>query len=134
MNWKLILPLTLIGALMGYATLYIHSMKGEQLLWLLAFLISALVLGFYTDRKLFLTGLLTGILQIALAMAIHISFVKIYFLHHEEIAALANQNAKSMSPVVVIMLLDIFKGLFMAAISGLFALVIGNGLHRSLNR
>lgn len=134
MNWKLILPLTLLGALTGYATLYIHSMKGEQLLWLLTFLISALILGFYTDHKLFLTGLLTGTLQMALATAVHLSFRQIYFLHHEEVAALAAQNARSLSPAVVILFLDMFKGLFMAVISGLFAIVIGNGVRRIINR
>lgn len=95
MNWIVIMLLSLFGIIMGVLSIKGFTQKIEPVLWLLFGIVAALVLSKNIEQKVFLHGLLVGVIwgtlngivqsvffetYLASNMAIKESFTKITFM------------------------------------------------------
>jgi len=72
MNWKLILQLSLFGLAMAFATVYVIPSSVEPFLWLPIFVLCAWLIAKRAPGKVFLHGLLLGIMNSIWITAAHV--------------------------------------------------------------
>ena len=112
---------------MGFATLYITSMRVEQILWLICFMAAAIAIRYYSEGKYFMQGLTVAILAWVLVTVIHMAFYPVYVAHHSEFRSLAGYKTLQQSRGVLVAM-DAAKAVIMCLVAGAFAWVIGRGM------
>lgn|SRR5690606_5864660 len=121
MNWKTILTLSLLGAIMGLLSVYGIS-KGyiEFALWMIIALISALTIERTTQKQLVTHGFIVGFLD-GLFHGIVVSiFATTYFMNRPEVLEQYSQMGEGIPlrlyPVIASVLTGIVYGLFIGLI------------------
>lgn len=132
-NWGAILMLSPGGLLMGYATLYRVPPVAEQLLWVPIFVANGLILMRLIKDRYFLHGFLLGIADILMVITIHIFMHSRFIATHPEVVRISG-NATGSDLYITIALTDFLKGLFIAFVSGFFALILSNGIRKASRR
>jgi len=125
MNWKLIIPLSFIGVLVGMAGVFVISARFEALLATPLFLGCGWVMGRYAARRHFLHGFITGIISTFWTTGVRVVMSAQYLQHHPKDATqYAKMAAESGGSVVQVMvLLGLVMSLFSGVMVGSFALV-----------
>lgn len=82
MNWKVILPLTSFGFLMGFASVFGFTQSMEPLLWLGIAFFSAYWIAKYETAKPFLHGFVAAVLMGILNSIIQSAFFDIYLANN----------------------------------------------------
>lgn len=125
LRWRLITLLSGFGLAMGIATVSWMPSSIELILWFLIFDVTAYVLVKRAGGRYFLHGLLVGLVNCFWITSFQIIFFPAYIANHPEEAALISTLPIADSPRLVVFLTDVFIGLGMALILGLFAAVAG---------
>ncbi|HLZ47076.1 MAG TPA: hypothetical protein VKR80_00320, partial [Candidatus Limnocylindria bacterium] len=78
MDWKLVLALSSLGALMGVATVFVIPANIEPAFWLVIFVACAVVIARRRSSKHFLHGLWVSVFNSVWITAFHIAFFDTY--------------------------------------------------------
>jgi hypothetical protein len=130
MRWLVILLLSLSGVAMGYLTLLPIGIRGEQLLWLVVFLVTSFAIFKFTEEKYFLHGFVLGIINCLWAVIIHICYYHTYLPNHPDIVRLNSRLDPGFSPYLALAFVEMTKSLFYAITSGIFAVIMSAGLKK----
>jgi thiamine transporter ThiT len=125
MNWKLIFALSLFGVVMALATTmgYIHEL--EMLLWLLIFILYAIIIVNNTTEKYFLHGLLISILNGVWIAVIHVLLFHTYKTHNPEVMANYKKMPHFAGSRAMILIYGPIIGAITGLVAGLFAFIAG---------
>jgi hypothetical protein len=125
MNWKLIFLLSLFGLAMGFATVFLIPTKIEPAFWLVIFLISAVLIAKRCASRLFLHGLLVGLVNSVWVTSAHVLFIERYLLSHAHEAAMLDSMTWPDSQQGEMALMGLGIGVISGVVLGLFAFVAG---------
>ncbi len=115
LNWKLLKKLSLLGVVMGIATVWGWVGNYEGLAWFLLAVICALVIGRKVRRQHFPHGLLAGAIASLIAQIFQVIFFPAYLANSLEHTADFNQLPIDFPPRLLLALL----APFIAAASGI---------------
>src|SRR5258706_9184085 len=82
MNGKLILLLSLFGLAMGIGTVFVIPSNVEPVLWLVIFVVCAILIARGAPRRGFVHGLLLRLANCGLGTRAHLLFFDAYIAHH----------------------------------------------------
>jgi hypothetical protein len=119
MNWKLILQLSLFGAAMGVATVFIVPPNVEPFCWLAIFLVCAATIAKRCTSRYFLHGLCVSLVNSVWITSTHIALFDTYVAGHAQEAAMAAQMG---SPRLMMLVTGPVVGLVSGIVLGLFSL------------
>ena len=94
MNWKLILYLSLFGLVMGIATVYWIPSNVEPFVWLVIFVISAILIARNCRRLPFVHGLLVSVANSVWITAAHVLLFDQYLANHPQEASMMQSMAR----------------------------------------
>ena len=117
MNWLLILLLSIFGAVMGFLSIKGYTGKLEPFLWLLFGIISALVLSKNVDSKVFIHGLLIGLLWGIFNAIIQSSFFDQYLMNNSNLQE-RFKDTGSIKPQYFVLIMGPLIGLITGALLG----------------
>jgi len=123
MNWKLIFQLSLFGLAMAFATVFFVPSNVEPLLWLPIFLVCAYLIARYAPGKVFLHGLLLGVVNSLWITAVHVLWFDPYLAHHPREAAMMQTMTMPFSPRLMMACVGPVIGVLSGIVIGLFALI-----------
>jgi hypothetical protein len=126
MNWKIVLLLSLFGVVVGFAGVYGLSGPGELVLWIIVFLIYAIVIGKRLESDFFVHALLAAILAGLWVGIIHAAFIKTYVAHNAQLRAGRSMMPKTAHPRLIMVMIGPFIGAVTGVVAGLMAAVAGN--------
>jgi hypothetical protein len=121
-NWKLVGTLSLFGAVMALATVWVVPAAIEPLLWLAIFAICAVVIARSRHDKLFLHGLCVSLLNSVWITAAHVAFADAYLARHPQEAAM---SAGMGSPRLMMVMTGPVIGLVSGVVLGGLTWVVG---------
>jgi hypothetical protein len=119
MNWILILTLSLVGLVMGVATLFGLGML-EPLLWLIIFIIYAWLIASRASEKYFLHGLLVSVFNGLWITAIHVTFFTTYVKNNPQ---MLQGTPSGINPRVMMIVMGPVVGALLGLVAGLFAFI-----------
>src|SRR5262249_40870496 len=122
-NWKLILQLSLFGLAMAFATVYVIPSSVEPFLWLPIFVLCAWLIAKRAPGKVFLHGLLLGIMNSIWITAAHVLLFDAYMAHHAREAAMMQSVQMPAAPRVMMLIIGPCVGVVSGIVIGLFAMV-----------
>ncbi|HEY0760692.1 MAG TPA: hypothetical protein VGD59_15700 [Acidisarcina sp.] len=125
MNWKLVFGLSLFGLAMGAGTVFVIPSRIEPVFWLVIFLISAVTIARNCGSRLFLHGLMVGIVNGVWVTAAHVLFFQQYLPGHQREMAAMQSSASGISLRVMTAVAGILIGVISGIILGVFALIAG---------
>jgi len=125
MNWKLIFQLSLFGLAMAFATVFVVPSNVEPLLWLPIFVFCAFAIARWAPGKVFLHGLMVGILNGIWITTVHVLLYDSYLAHHAKEAAMMQAAHMPVSPRVMMAIVGPCIGVVSGVVMGLFALLAG---------
>jgi lysylphosphatidylglycerol synthetase-like protein (DUF2156 family) len=125
MNWKIVLLLSLFGVVVGFAGVYGLSGPGELVLWIIVFLIYAIVIGKRLESDFFVHALMATILAGLWVGVIHAAFLGTYVAHNAELRAGRSMMPKSSHPRLMMVMVGPFIGAVTGVVAGLMAAVAG---------
>lgn len=123
LNWQLIILLSMIGIMMGFATVYWIPSGIELVIWFVLFDFCAYIIIKRSSGRYFLHGFLVGIFYSAWVTVIQIAFLTRYLASHPEEAAIMSTMPISDSPRLLMLLTGIVVGATTGFILGIFALL-----------
>lgn len=118
MKWPLIALLSLIGILMGAASLFGLTRGIELYLWIVIALITAVVVARTSNQKQFLHGFLSGTGMGIANGIMQALFLPLYLFHNPEAANQVNQNSFGFLPEVFIFLFSPVIGMMYGTVVG----------------
>jgi hypothetical protein len=119
MNWKLILALSLFGLAMAVGSLFGLGLA-EPILWLVIFIIYALVIAKRAPGKYFLHGFLVSVVNSVWITAIHAGFFSIYAKNNPQFV---QSTPPGMNPRLLMIIMGPFFGVLFGLVAGLFAFI-----------
>jgi hypothetical protein len=125
MDWKLILGLSLFGLAMAIGTVFVIPSNVEPVFWLAIFLVCAFLIARKRSDRLFLHGLLVGIVNSVWVTTAHIIFFSQYIANHPKEAAMMSSMPVPDSPRLMMACVGPIIGIISGAIIGLLAFVAG---------
>lgn len=134
MNWKLIVLLSLFGLAMSIATVFWISSGVEPFFWLAIFVVSAYVIAKKCATRHFLHGFLVSLANCVWITAMHIILYQTYLANHPEQAAMLANMPMPGSPRLMMLLTGPIIGIVSGLILGLFTLIAGKLVKRSIAR
>jgi len=120
MDWKLVLALSSLGALMGVATVFVIPANIEPAFWLVIFVACAVVIARRRSSKHFLHGLWVSVFNSVWITAFHIAFFDTYIASHPREAEM---SASMSSPRLMMLVTGPVVGLVSGCVLGLFAFI-----------
>jgi hypothetical protein len=123
MNWKLILLLSLFGLGMALGTVFVIPSNIEPGFWLLAFVVSAVLIARSGVPKPFWHGFLTSLANCVWVTSAHIIFVQTYIQNHPQEAAMMSKMPFPDSPRLMMLMTGPVVGVVTGLILGFFALL-----------
>lgn len=125
MNWKIVLLLSLFGIVVGFAGVYGLSGTGELIVWLVVFLIYAVIIGKRLKSDFFVHALLATILAGLWVGVIHAAFLETYVAHNAQLRAGRSMMPKTAHPRLIMVMMGPFIGAVTGVVAGLMAAVAG---------
>ena len=124
MNWRLIFMLSLLGLVMGVATVYFIPSNIEPLFWLACWIFWAYMIATRAGGRYFLHGIATGVASTVWIIAAHVALFQSYVTNHpQEMAAMQTMWLPT-HPRQAMTLNSIIIGVVAGAIVGLLAMLI----------
>ncbi len=133
MNWKVLLPLSGFGIAMGCLALFGLTKGVEPILWLLIYILSALVIAKRAGPKYFLHGFLLGVLNGIWVTLIHAYFFDTYILHNPEMLEQYQKIPQSINPRVMMFIIGPLIGAVTGVVAGLLAILAARIFRRNPN-
>lgn len=121
MSWKLVLSLTLLGAVVGMASVLGLSGVAAAIGWTLVAVICAGQIARRAPGRPFLHGFLTGVLGSALATLVQVALISIYLENQPDIAAELEAMATTLTPRTLILISAPFLGAVGGLVLGLLS-------------
>jgi hypothetical protein len=123
MNWRLIFTLSLLGLVMGVATVYFIPSNIEPLFWLACWVAWAWVIASRAGGRYFMHGLAVALVATVWILAAHLSLFQSYAANHpKEMAAMASMGLPT-HPRQMMIINGLIIGLIAGVIVGLLALL-----------
>ena len=91
MNWKLLFALSLLGLLMGIATVYWINQRLEPVFWLVVLVFSARMITRSAPGRYFLHGIYLGLLNCVWVTAAHVLLFHTYWVNHPQMAEMSQK-------------------------------------------
>jgi len=123
MNWKLVLQLSLFGLVMAFATVFVVPADIEPVLWLAIFLICAFIIAKRAPGKVFLHGLMLGIVNSVWITLVHFGLFSTYLAHHAQEAEMMKSMPMPLPPRVMLAIIGPCIGAISGVVIGLLALL-----------
>ena len=117
-DWNLVLQLSLFGAAMGIATVFVIPANIEPLCWLVIFVVCAVLIARRCTSHYFLHGLLVSVANSVWITTAHVVFFDPYVASHAREAAM---SAGMSSPRLMMIATGPIVGLVSGLVLGLFA-------------
>ncbi len=130
MSWPLVARLSLLGLLMGIATVFVISSNVEPLCWLVICAVSAYVIAKRVAGKYFLHGLLVGIANSVWVTAAHVVLFDHYIANHPREAAMMTSMPLPGSPRLMMALVGPVIGIASGLLIGVLAMLVANLVSR----
>lgn len=118
MNWNLAFKLSLLGLAMALATVSLIPPSAEGLIWLVLFIVCAVLIARSGATRPLLTGLGVGLLNSAWITAAHLAFKDAYLFHHPQEAAMLSKMPLPDSPRLMMLLTGPLIGLVTGLVMG----------------
>jgi ABC-type transport system involved in cytochrome c biogenesis permease subunit len=125
MNIKLIFILSLVGLAMAVASVFGWTKEIEPLLWLIIFIIYAIIIAYKTTEKRFLNGFLVSLLNGIWIAIIHCIFFLTYLHNNPQMLDAYHKMPHFASPRIMQLVFGPFIGALTGLILGLFAFIAG---------
>jgi len=129
-SWPLVARLSLLGLLMGIATVFVISSNVEPLCWLVIFAVSAYFIAKRVAGKYFLHGLLVGIANSVWVTAAHVVLFDHYIANHPREAAMMTSMPLPGSPRLMMALVGPVIGIASGLLIGALAMLVANLVSR----
>lgn len=123
MRWSLILKLSLFGLAMAAATVETIPPTLEGPLWLVLFVVCAILIARAGVKRPFWHGFLTSLVNAVWITGAHILYFQDYLAHHPQEAAMAAKMPLADSPRLLMALTGPLVGVVTGVVLGLFAWV-----------
>lgn len=124
MNLKLVLQLSLFGAIMAIATISLIPQNIEWLFWLVIFIFCAYVIAKAGTGNYFWHGFLLSVFNSVWVTAAHVLWYTSYAAHHPSVAAMGdNMGYFSTHPRMLTLVIGIPSAILFGLIMGLFTLI-----------
>jgi len=123
MNWKLIFSLSLFGLAMAFATVYVIPISVEPYVWIVIFILCAVIIARKAPGGYFLHGLLVGIVNSIWITAVHLLLFDTYISQHTREAAQMAKISATANPRVLMAITGPVIGVISGIILGVFALI-----------
>ncbi len=130
MSWPLVARLSLLGLLMGIATVFVIPSNVEPLCWLVIFAVSAYLIAKRVAGKYFLHGLLVGIANSVWVTAAHVVLFDHYIANHPREAAMMTSMPLPGSPRLMMALVGPVIGIASGLLIGVLAMLVANLVSR----
>ncbi|MBI1804882.1 MAG: hypothetical protein HY033_11705 [Ignavibacteriae bacterium] len=130
MNWKLIFALSLFGVAMAFAAVFGLIQHIEPLLWLVIFIVYAIVIARKTSEKRFLHGFAVSVVNGIWICLIHATFFSTYAANNPEAMAGYAKLPQSISPRMMVLIVGPIIGAVTGLIAGLFAYLAGRWMKK----
>ncbi|SRR5258706_9374531 len=119
MNGKLILLLSLFGLAMGIGTVFVIPSNVEPVLWLVIFVVCAILIARGAPRRVFVHGLLLGLANCVWVTGAHVLFFDAYIAHHAREAEM--MKSMPLPPRPMMLVVGPIVGVISGVVIGLFA-------------
>jgi hypothetical protein len=134
MNWGLILKLSLAGIVIGLASVFADISGVETWIWLLLYVVYAIVIAKQTDSHHFAHGFLVGVFNTVLITMVHLLMFDHYMMTNKAAYEELSSLPSGISPKGAIILISIFVAITAGLIAGLFAFLAGLIMKRPANK
>lgn len=131
MNWKIILLLSFFGVVVGFAEVYGLSGIAELIVWLVVFVVFAVVIAKRQEGDYFVHALLASILAGFWVGVIHAAFINTYVAHNPQLRAGVTMMPKSSHPRLIMVMMGPFIGSVAGVVAGVMAAVAGKIVKRT---
>lgn len=92
MNWKLLITLSLLGLVMAIATVFWIGPRIEPLFWLIDFVFCGWMIARRAPGRLFLHGLVLGLLNCVWVIAAHAIWYDAYMTNHPQMVEMMKNS------------------------------------------
>ncbi len=123
LNWRLIFLLSLFGLAMAFATVWAIPSKFEPIFWLAIFAICADRIARRAPGKLFLHGLLVGVVNSVWMTSVHMLFAGAYLATHADEAGMLEHGPLPGSPRLMMSVTGPVIGIVSGIVLGLLAML-----------
>lgn len=121
MNYKIIFQLSLLGLVMGLATVFWIPSNAEPFYWLVIFIISAYFIALKSSGKYFMSGFWVSIANCIWITATHIILFHTYIASHTREADMMANMPLPDSPRLMMLITGPIVGILSGLVLGLFA-------------
>jgi hypothetical protein len=125
MNWRLILSFSLLGILVGFASVFGFTGGREWLAWIFIGLYAAWKFASRSREELFLHGFYLGILTGVFSSAIQALFISEYLKNNPRMVEALNALPQGLHPSAVILIMGPIIGTMGGVAFGVLAVVVG---------
>ena len=125
MNWRWIFGLAGFGILMGVLSVFGYTGKIEWLFWLAIAVVCAVLIAKVVSEKLFLTGLLVGLLDGVFNSIVQSAFFNTYLANNPKFAEGFGPIPGGLDPRIFVLLAGPFVGLLYGLFLGLLTWLAG---------
>jgi len=132
MNWRLILSLSLLGIVLGIASVFGFTSEREWLAWLCIGLYAGWKFSRRSREELFLHGFYLGILAGCFSSVIQALFISTYLAHNPQMVEELDALPHGLHPAAVILIMGPFIGTVIGVVFGLLAVIVGKVLRRNM--
>jgi hypothetical protein len=124
-KWKLIFSLSLVGVAVAIAGVFGWMGKIEPFLWLVIFVLYAVVIAKKVDGRFFLHGFLVSVVNGVWIAVIHSLFFPTYMANNPDMIASYEKFPHSIPPQVMMLIVGPIIGVLTGLVAGLFAYIAG---------
>ncbi len=130
MNWRLILFLSLLGIVLGIASVFGFTSGREWLAWLCIGVYSGWKFARRSREELFLHGFYLGILTGCFSSVIQALFVSAYLANNPRMVEALNALPQGLHPAAVVLIMGPIIGTVSGVLFGVLAVIIGKLVRR----
>jgi hypothetical protein len=131
MNWRLILSLSLLGIVLGIASVFGFTSGREWLAWLCIGAYSAWKFATRSREELFLHGFYLGILTGCFSSVVQALFISTFLANNPRMVEALNALPHDLHPAAVILIMGPIIGTVSGVVFGVLAVIIGKLVRRN---
>lgn len=131
MSWKIVFLLSLFGVVVGFADVYGLSGIAQIIVWLIVFVIFAVVIARRRESDYFVHALLASMLAGFWVGVVHAVFIGTFVAHNPQLRAGATMMPKSTHPRLIMVIMGPFVGAVTGVVAGVMAAVAGKIVKRA---
>ena len=119
MNWRLVLSLSVVGVIMAFAGVFGFSGRTSTLVWLLIFIIYAIIIAWKVTGRYFLHAFLVGVVNGVWIGIVQAIFITTYFANHHVIRGIYKMLPLNGHHRILVLLMGLLVGVISGLITGL---------------